>query len=143
MDLEKFCFCCKLQKGVFIWGILSIVFCFIVLIANVTSDVFVKRVSAANASYLYWAIVASSIIYLIASVLLCIGVFKEKHYIVLPYVIVNGIYLIPIGFIALIGLLAAIPIFGPIYVWWCICTYYLKIRDERTLHFQLVMFEAN
>lgn len=93
MELEKFCFCCKLQKGAFIWSIISTIFYFILLITTtIASDSFVDKkttenvtgvsISQSDNSYetykssLHWAILVSSIIHLISSILLCIGVRK-------------------------------------------------------------------
>lgn len=89
MELEKFCFCCKLQKGAFIWSILSSIFYFILLITTVASGSFVEKKTTENVirvgtphsdnSYetsLYWTILVSLIIHLISSILLSVGVRK-------------------------------------------------------------------
>lgn len=95
MELEKFCFCCKLRKGAFIWSILSICFNLILLITTVSSDLIADKISTENATALdsrhetyktifYWTLLVSFIIHLISSILLTIGVWKVRY---LPFLI--------------------------------------------------------
>lgn len=76
MDCDKFFFVFKMATGVFFWGLLSILYCFTVLITNVSTDFFINLVAVEYATPLYWTILATSITYGISSVLLCVGVLK-------------------------------------------------------------------
>lgn len=98
MAFEKFCFCCKLHKGAFIWGVLSIIADAILLITTVSSNIFLDRIYDGNTlindavdimyshnipinttyrtTPVFWTITVISIITLISSILLVIGVVK-------------------------------------------------------------------
>lgn len=96
MALEKFCFCCKLRNGAFIWGILCILRSFIVFVAVAASaDIFTytkgnDMLTFGSDSYgsdshydtrrspspLFWTIIIMSIIDLISSILLVVGAAK-------------------------------------------------------------------
>lgn len=91
MALEKFCFCCKLENGAFIYGILSIILDAIVLIAIISTNVFVE--TGARSIYYdenryneivyetyktpyFWITLSGAIVYLISSILLVLGTVK-------------------------------------------------------------------
>ncbi|KAG4073098.1 hypothetical protein HA402_009517 [Bradysia odoriphaga] len=102
MALEKFCFCCKLRNGVFIWGSLCIIRSFVVFVTTVASgvaseDVFNETVnmggyddsndalSYASSAYsiyktgtsaVFLLIVTASVVDFISSVLLVVGAVK-------------------------------------------------------------------
>lgn len=76
MALEQCCFCCKLDNGAFIWGVLSSVINFI-LFGISHNDNFVALIHMRGLSN-EWLVMfrMTLIIYIIASVLLAFGAIK-------------------------------------------------------------------
>lgn len=76
---------------------------------------------------------------------------QDKHFLMLPWIIVNGFFVIPFALLTVILSIVALPICknwtlflsmkeimwilyfhpdGPVYIWWCICSAYQKVQEN-------------
>ncbi|XP_037040007.1 uncharacterized protein LOC119077004 [Bradysia coprophila] len=143
--LRKFWCNSNLQTAVFIYGVLTSVFSGILLITTLSTDMFKEcRYSyketynnvrlyydcTAETTPVYWVMVDLSIVHMITSIFLTIGVEKKNVFMIMPWLVVQAITFMPLIPI-IVGVLLCFAIVSfPVYIWWAALSILMTLRSE-------------
>ncbi|KAG4066662.1 hypothetical protein HA402_007298 [Bradysia odoriphaga] len=147
--LRKFWCNSNLQTAVFIYGVLASVFSGILLITTLSTDIFKQCRYIYKENYndrhnnvhlyydctaettpLYWVMVNLSIVHIIASIFLTIGVEKKNVFMIMPWLVAQAITFVPLIPI-IIGVLLCFAIVSfPVYIWWAAFSILVTLRSE-------------